>query len=197
MGDDVGAYRYITETFESEYSGRNAVYRNRLTSWRKGPTIERIDKPTNLPRARSLGYKAKRGYAIVRVKVKRGARRRPAPMGGRKAKNLYFIKPSGLSHQVIAEQKAARKYRNMEVLNSYWVGDDGDFSYFEVILADPSIVKISATKRRGRAFRGLTSAGQKGRPSKKVVFNKSIRRKLLLKRLAKMRGRRAEMEKRS
>jgi large subunit ribosomal protein L15e len=60
----------------------------------------------------------------------------------------------------------------MEVLNSYWVGSDGRHQYFEVILvdphhpsvlADPSLSWIADPANRGRAFRGLTSAGKKGR----------------------------------
>jgi len=65
-----------------------------------------------------------------------------------------------------------KHYPNMEVLNSYWVGEDGMHKYFEVILvdpnhpvirADPKINWICEPQHRGRAYRGLTSAGKKGR----------------------------------
>jgi large subunit ribosomal protein L15e len=78
----------------------------------------------------------------------------------------------GKSIQRIAEERAARKYPNMEVLNSYWVGEDGKHKWYEVILIDPCHPAIKADpqlnwlctgKHRGRAFRGLTSAGKKGR----------------------------------
>jgi large subunit ribosomal protein L15e len=105
-----------------------------------------------------------------------------------------MFKQTGLSHQVIAEQKAAHAYHNLEVLNSYWVGDDGNTSYFEIILADPMILDLSTLARKGRAFRGLTASGQKGRPSKKVIPNKARRRKMHLKKLAHEHGRRAASE---
>jgi large subunit ribosomal protein L15e len=122
--------------------------------------LAKIERPTNLARARTLGFKAKKGdYIIIRVRMRRGQRKRPEPMGGRKpGKNIRFLSP-GVSLQRSAEQKAARKYRNMEVLNSYWVGEDGQKKYFEVIMVNPKIMQI----RKTRAFRGLTSSAMKGR----------------------------------
>jgi large subunit ribosomal protein L15e len=77
-----------------------------------------------------------------------------------------------------------RIYRNMEVLNSYWVGEDGNYKFFEVILADPAkpTVNVSSAIRQGKAFRGLTSAGNSRKPSRKKGFNKKLRRKLATKR---------------
>jgi large subunit ribosomal protein L15e len=77
-----------------------------------------------------------------------------------------------MNYKEIAEQKAARKFRNMEVLNSYWIGKDGVYYFFEVILvsrdakeikSDKQLNFITKSKKRGRAFRGLTSAGKKAR----------------------------------
>jgi ribosomal protein L15E len=76
------------------------------------------------------------------------------------------------SLRLIAEERAARKFPNLEVLNSYWVGEDGRHKWFEVILVDPNHPVIKADKdinwicekqHKGRAFRGLTSAGKKVR----------------------------------
>ncbi len=76
----------------------------------------------------------------------------------------------------MAEQKAARKYRNCEVLNSYKIGDDGKSHYFEVILVDTSAPEIlsdkeinwiCSAKHTRRVFRGLTSAGKKSRGLRK------------------------------
>ena len=68
----------------------------------------------------------------------------------------------------------------MEVLNSYWVGEDGNYKFFEVILADPTkpSVNVSSAARQGKAFRGLTSAGNSRTPSKKKGLNKKLRRKI-------------------
>jgi len=190
----MGAYKYITEAFQKEYKERSEGYRQRVIAWRKRPAIERVERPTNLTRARRLGYKAKQGYALVRVRVDKGRRTRRSPMGGRKPKNTYVFVQPGRSHQVIAEQRANRKYGNLEVLNSYWIGEDGNYKYFEVILADPAkpSVNISSAVRQGKSFRGLTSAGRKGRPSKKKRINKKLRKGRTLSRMPGARSPRME-----
>ena len=72
--------------------------------------------------------------------------------------------------RAIAERRAAKKYRNLEVLNSYFVKDNGVYKYFEIILVDPKHPQIRSDKdinwicnKRGRVFRGLTYAGRKAR----------------------------------
>lgn len=132
--------------------------------WAQESTVIRVEKPTNLATARNLGYKAKQGYVIARVQVGKGRRARKHPRGGRKpAKNIKFIQPQK-SLQAIGEEKVARKFLNLEVLNSYWVGESGTTKFFEVILIDPDHPCVDITARqRGRAFRGLTSAGKKHR----------------------------------
>ena len=84
---------------------------------------------------------------------------------------VHKITP-GKSLQRIAEERAARKYPNMEVLNSYWVAEDGKRKWYEVIFVEPAnpTIKsdknlnwICSRKHKGRVFRGKTSAGKKGR----------------------------------
>jgi len=156
----MGMYKHIRKTFENEYRERSWLLRRRISQWRKLGAVVRIERPTNLSRARSLGYKAKEGYFMARVAVGRGQRKRPHPWGGRKpAKNVAYLSP-GKSLQRIAEEKAARFFRNLEVINSYWVGQDGTKKYFEVIMVDR---RLAPGAHKGRAFRGLTSAGKRGR----------------------------------
>lgn len=155
-----GAYKYIQKEITVRYKERGEWYRKRLIAWRNSPSICRLERPSNIPRARGLGYKAKKGYVIVRAKVKKGRRKRPKPSGGRKPGKYYLYVQPQVSHQLIAEQRANRKYRNLEVLNSYWVGEDGNYKFFEVILVDPSLQQV---KQRGRVFRGLTSSGRSAR----------------------------------
>ncbi|MEM1689132.1 MAG: 50S ribosomal protein L15e [Candidatus Hadarchaeales archaeon] len=150
-----------------------AVMKERLIKWRKGPAIVRVERPTKPRRARSLGYKPKQGIIVVRVRVRKGGRRKPRPSRGRKPKRMGVRKITpGKSLQVIAEERAARKFPNMEVLNSYHVASDGTHEYYEVILVDPHhpVIKsdpqlkwIAEPQHKGRAFRGLTSAGKKMR----------------------------------
>ncbi len=175
----MGAYKYIQETIQEQYKERGEEFKRKIVEWRRENAITRIEHPTNLPRARRLGYKAKQGYIVVRVRVGKGRRARPKPKGGRKQKHNYIYVQPQISHQAIAEQRANRVYKNLEVLGSYWVGEDGNYKFFEVVLADPEKATVThqAVRRRGRAFRGLTSSGNSRTPSKKKTPNKKRRRK--------------------
>ena len=50
-------------------------YKNKLIQWRKQNVIKKIERPTRLDRAHSLGYKAKQGYVLARIRIKKGGRR--------------------------------------------------------------------------------------------------------------------------
>jgi large subunit ribosomal protein L15e len=122
---------------------------------RKQPSITRV-KPANPAKARMLGYKAKTGYVVVRVKIKKGGRKRRQVHGGRKPSKMGITGfSSKKSHRLIAEERANSKYPNLEVLNSYYLTEDGTHKWFEVIL--------TKLPQRGRVFRALTTAGRKMR----------------------------------
>ena len=128
----MGASKYIRQSF-TETQG-SQIYKARLRVWRQGHSMERVEKPLNPARARELGYKAKPGYFVVRVKTKRGKRVRNRPAIGRKpGKNRKRENP-GKPWQWFAEQKAMLKHKNAAVVGSYFVGADGERQYFEVIL---------------------------------------------------------------
>ncbi|MHA1298170.1 MAG: 50S ribosomal protein L15e [Candidatus Helarchaeota archaeon] len=167
-------YSYIGDAWHSpRKSGVLELQRKRYILWRKQPTVLRVVRPTRLDRARALGYKAKPGYIIVRTRVRRGGRRKPRPKMGRRPKKMGVKKfTPKKSLKWIAEERVARKYPNMEVLNSYWVGQDGKWKFYEVILVDPvahcivtdpKINWIGEPQHKGRVHRGLTSAGKKSR----------------------------------
>ncbi|MBI4399606.1 50S ribosomal protein L15e [Candidatus Micrarchaeota archaeon] len=160
----MGAYKHIKETFQKEYAERSSIYRQRISAWKDDEVVARIERPTNIARARELGYKALQGYVVARVRVRKGRRKRKQPDLGRKASKSGRFKSPGFSLQAIAEQKSNRKFENLEVLNSYFVGENGTYKFFEVILIDPNhnSVKINA-KQKGRVYRGLTSATRKAR----------------------------------
>ena len=151
---------------------KNSMKRNALL-WRRQPAILRIEQPSRLSRARSLGYKAKQGFIVARVRVRRGGLHKTRPKGGRRQKRMGITKyVPAKSSRLIAEERAARKFPNLEALNSYWVWEDGQYKWFEVILVDPnspSVKKdpdinwICQSTQKGRAHRGLTSAGKKMR----------------------------------
>lgn len=152
---------------------RRVLVKEHLGKWRKGPGIMRVEKPTNLRRARALGYKAKQGIVVVRVRVRKGGRRKPRPSLGRKPKRLGVRKITPRkSLQLIAEERAARKFPNLEVLNSYHVASGGTHEFYEIIMVDPNhpairndpdLRWIAEKQQKGRVFRGLTRAGKKMR----------------------------------
>ena len=168
------AYKYIAEEWANpEKSFVDELMRQRLIEWRKMHTVTRIDKPTRLDRARKLGYKAKQGFVIARTRVRRGGRQKPRPRSGRRPKRMGVAKfKPAKSIRLIGEERVAKKFPNLEVLNSYWVGEDGRSKWFEVILVDPNhpVIKsdkdvcwITEKQHRNRALRSLTSAGKKMR----------------------------------
>lgn len=133
-------YRYLREAWKKpKDSYIKELMKERVIHWRRQPTIVRIEKPTRLERARKLGYKAKKGFVVVRVKVRRGGSRKIRPVMGRRQKRMGVTKfTSSKSLRLIAEERSGRKYPNLEVLNSYYVWEDGQHKWFEVILADTS-----------------------------------------------------------
>jgi large subunit ribosomal protein L15e len=167
-------YHFVRDAWKKPDEGYlRELQWKRLIEWRKGPSFQRVERPTRIDRARSLGYKAKQGYVIVRARVRRGGLRKPTIKGGRRAKRKGMKKITmAKSIQRIAEERTAKRYPNLEVLNSYWIGEDGRRKYYEVILVDPhhpvirndpKISWIGKGSHKGRVYRGLTSAGKKGR----------------------------------
>jgi large subunit ribosomal protein L15e len=168
------AYKYVAKAWKKpEASFVEKLMRERAIEWRKQPTVHRIEKPTRLDRARNLGYKAKQGFVLARVRVRRGGLRKIRPKSGRRPKRMGVTKyKPAKSMRLIAEGRAAKKFPNLEVLNSYWVWEDGRFKWFEVVMVDPShpVIKsdeninwICDNVHKGRAARGLTSAGKEVR----------------------------------
>jgi large subunit ribosomal protein L15e len=168
------AYKYMAEAWKRpESSFVKEIMRQRVIEWRRQPTVVRVERPTRLDRARKLGYKAKQGFVIVRVRVRRGWLKRPRPKAGRRPKRMGVTKIKlAKSLKLVAEERAARKFPNLEVLNSYWVWEDGRYKWYEIIMVDPhhpviqsdeNINWICENVHQGRVFRGLTSAGKKMR----------------------------------
>jgi large subunit ribosomal protein L15e len=167
-------YKYLAEVWKNpEKSVIKELMTSRAIAWRHGRTVTRIDKPTRLNRARALGYKAKQGFVVARVRVRRGGLRKSRPSSGRRQKRMGVNKHTPeKSLRLIAEERVAKRFPGLEVLNSYWVWEDGGQKWFEVILVDPhnpSIVNdsdinwICSAVHKGRVYRGLTSAGKKVR----------------------------------
>ncbi|KOB74956.1 Ribosomal protein L15 [Operophtera brumata] len=157
----MGAYRYIQELYRKKLSDvMRFLLRVRVWQYRQLTRMHRAPRPTRPDKARRLGFRAKQGFVIFRIRVRRGGRKRPVPKGA------TYGKPK--SHG----ERVGRRCGGLRVLNSYWVAQDSSYKYFEVILVDPSHKAIRRDPKinwivnavhKHREMRGLTSAGRSSR----------------------------------
>lgn len=168
----MGIYKYIKQLWKNPKKNMPELWKKRLIQWRREPVTIRIEKPTRLDKARELGYKAIKGFVIVRQRVNKGGRMRPKIRKARRPKTMRRKKIVAKNYQRIAEERANKKFHNCEVLNSYWVAEDGLYKWYEILLVDKehpeiksrkSLNWISEPQHRGRVYRGLTSSGRKSR----------------------------------
>ncbi len=166
----MGAYKYIAKAFEESYKNNSDSFRKRMQKLRRGETIHRLDRPTNLARARTLGFKAKKGFILVAVRVPRGKRRRRQPDLGRKPGKNRKTENPGRSWQWFAERRALRRYHNMSLVNSYWLGGDGVNQYYEVILRDEldSTPQRQVKAKAQKAVEAVKPVAQAPKPVKKT-----------------------------
>lgn len=154
------------------------LLRVRAWEYRQQNKITRVTHPTRPDKARRLGYKAKQGFVVYRVAVRRGSRKRPVSKGivYGKPKHQGIFVTAVRNLRSVAEERVGRRCGNLRVLNSYWVNQDATYKYYEVILVDPShnairrdprINWIVKSTHKHRELRGLTSAGRKHRGLRK------------------------------
>jgi large subunit ribosomal protein L15e len=172
----MGAYKYLEELWKKKQSDvLRFLIRVRSWEYRHLPAVHRASRPSRPDKARRLGYKAKQGYVIYRVRVKRGSRKRKV------AKGICYGKPStsGVTKikaarnlRSVAEERVGRKIGNLRLLNSYWVAQDSQAKWFECVMVDPMHKTIRNDSRinwicnpahKHRELRGVTSAGRKAR----------------------------------
>ncbi|MCJ7450389.1 MAG: 50S ribosomal protein L15e [Candidatus Nanohaloarchaeota archaeon QJJ-9] len=164
-------YKHARKAWRNPSDKMEKIWRQRLKDWRKQPAIERIENPTRIAKARSLGYKAKPGFVLVRGRIRRGGRKRAKIKAGRKPKKSGRTRYTPKENLMqIMEERVSDKHPNLEVLASYPVAKDGIYKWFEHVLVDPDHPSIknddsvaSAAEKSGRAERGLTNAGKKSR----------------------------------
>jgi len=172
----MGAYKYIQE-LNRKKSSDTMRFLARVRTWefRQLPAIHRCSRPSNVDKARKVGYKAKQGYCIYRVRITRGNRKK------RVKKGIVYGKPgqcgikkwkAARSRRSVAEERAGRKLGGLRVLNSYWVAEDAVYKWYEIIMIDPMHKCIRDDPRinwickpvmKHREMRGLTAAGRKAR----------------------------------
>ncbi|TRM66339.1 ribosomal protein L23/L15e core domain-containing protein [Schizophyllum amplum] len=153
---------YIGELYKKKQSDvLRFLLRVRCWEYRQLNVIHRASRPSRPDKARRLGYKAKQGYVVYRVR----------PTASPFARGVNHLKPQrGL--RSTAEERVGRRCGNLRVLNSYWINQDGVYKYYEVILVDPNHKAIRRDPRinwivnpvhKRREARGLTSIGKQNR----------------------------------
>jgi large subunit ribosomal protein L15e len=176
----MGAFKYVEELWRKKQSDvMRFLLRVRAWEYRQLPKIYRVNRPTRPEKAHRVGYKAKQGYVVYRVAVRRGGRKRP------NSKGIVYGKPKnqGIKRikaarnlRVVAEDRVGRKCGSLRVLNSYWINQDQTYKYYEVILIDPTHPAIRKDPRinwivnpthKHREARGITSAGRAHRGLRK------------------------------
>merc|ERR1712136_567936 len=147
----MGAYKYVNELWRKKQTDvMGFLLRVRTWQYRQLSRVHRASQPTRIEKARRLGYRAKQGFVVYRVRVRRGSRKKPV------AKGCTYGKPThhGINQmkfqrslQSIAEERVGRKIGSLRVLNSYWVGEDSTYKYYEVIMVDPAHTAIRRDPR--------------------------------------------------
>ena len=85
-----------------------------------------LSDPSRLLRARRLGYKAKQGIVVIRMRVGTGGMRRQRPRGGRRPKHLGVTRiKQDDNMKTVANRRVLEKYPNMKLLGSYFLYKDG------------------------------------------------------------------------
>ena len=135
------------QTWIRLWKENSSEIRERVIKWRKETAVMRTDKPSRIQRARRLGYKAKQGIIVVRMRVGTGGMRKQRPTGGRRPKHLGVTRiKADDDMKTVANRRVLQRYPNMKFLGSYFVYKDGKHYWFEVILADPDHPRIAQDK---------------------------------------------------
>jgi len=172
----MGAYKYMQEIWRKKQTdAMRFLLRVRAWQYRQLSSVHRVSRPTRPDKARRLGYRAKQGYVIYRVRIRRGGRKRPVTKGqtyGKPAGHVVNQLKNQRSHQAVAEERVGRKCGALRVLSSYWVAQDSTYKFFEVCMIDPfhkairrnpDTQWITQPNMKHREMRGLTSASKKSR----------------------------------
>ncbi len=143
----VSAYSLMRKIWREKNEELIKNLRKRAIEWRKEKSIVRVDRPLRLDRARSLGYKAKQGFIVLRVRVRKGGFSKPRPRSGRRPKALGVVKHKvNVSLKEEAINRVSKKYVNMHVLGAYEIFRDAKYAWYEVILVDPNHPSVKSSK---------------------------------------------------
>ena len=167
-------YAYVREAWKKPAeTGVKELQWQRMQEWRREGSVVRLEHPTRIDRARNLGYKAKQGIAVVRVTYKAG-RAAEIPVRPRPA-----VCPDGEEPHHPGEKSSANcRGTGFREISRTWkcstptgLARTGSRSGSRLSLWTATTRPFRPTRpllaakpaHRGRAERGKTSAGGKGR----------------------------------
>lgn len=143
----MGLHAYISSLWRKKPEWLRELVRKKLIKWRRKPAVVRVEKPLRIDRARSIGYRDKQGFVVLRVRVRRGGFARPRPRSGRRPKALGVVKHKvNVSMKEEAINRARKKYPNLYPLGAYWLASDAMYKWYEVIMIDPSHPAIESDR---------------------------------------------------
>ncbi|MEM4315456.1 MAG: 50S ribosomal protein L15 [Nitrososphaerota archaeon] len=128
----------LRKIWNERSGGLAALMRQRMVEWRREPAVVRVHSPLRLDRARSLGYKTKRGYIVLRVRVRRGGFQKPRPRSGRRPKAIGVTRHKvNVSMKEEAINRVVKTHPNLKPLGAYPLARDSLYKWFEVVAVDP------------------------------------------------------------
>ncbi|KAI7744840.1 hypothetical protein M8C21_031500 [Ambrosia artemisiifolia] len=126
------------------------MQRVRCWEYRQLPSIVRVTHPTRPDKARRMGYKAKQGYVIYRVRVRRGGRKRPVPKG------IVYGKPT---NQGVTQLKFQRSKRINWICNP--------------VHKHRELRGLTSAGKKYRGLRGKGHLNHKARPSRRATWKRN------------------------
>lgn len=143
----MGLYAYLSKLWREKPKELEVLMKKRLIEWRREPAVVRVDKPLRIDRARSIGYRDKQGFVVLRVRVRRGGFAKPRPRSGRRPKAIGVVKHKvNVSMKEEAIARAKKKYPNLYPLGAYWLASDSLYKWYEVIMVDPNHPAIKSDR---------------------------------------------------
>ncbi|MDJ0269405.1 MAG: 50S ribosomal protein L15e [Aigarchaeota archaeon] len=131
-------YSVLQQMWRKRPEELRELMKKRLMKWRREKSIVRVERPLRIDRARQLGYRAKQGVVVLRVRVRKGGFQKPRPRAGRRPKAIGVVKHKvNVTMKEEAINKVRKRYPNLHVLGAYPLAYDSLYKWFEVIAVDP------------------------------------------------------------
>ena len=113
-------YQSIRKLWQQPKQNLGDIWQKRLVEWRKEASTVKVERPTRLDRARSLGYRAKEGIVIFRQKIPRGGKKKQVfGRRGRRPKRYGQKLVLNKSYQQVAEERVLNSLGFKEYVRAF------------------------------------------------------------------------------